>query len=252
MSERALTGRTALVTGGARGIGRACCHRLAQSGANVAINYRSSKVQAHETVELVQAAGVKAHAIRADVSSPEQVKVMVAEVTDALGPIDVLVNNAAIFKYGPYTETTLEHWQQTLDVNLTGTYLVTWAVLEGMIQRNFGRIVNISSIAALRPRPMSIAYSVSKAGMIAMTKSLAEAVASHNVRVNAVAPGLIETEILDGVDRSILEQVIQDTPISRIGEPREVANTVFYLLSEESSFTTGQTLIVSGGRVMLP
>jgi len=252
MNERDLTGRVALVTGGSRGIGRACCELLAKSGADVAINYQRSEQAAREVGELVAACGGNYHLCQANVSSPEEVQAMVAGVEQALGPIDLLVNNAGIFDYVSHEETTLELWQRTLDVNLTGAYLVTWSVKPGMIQRQFGRIVNISSIAGLRPRPMSIAYSVSKAGLISFTKCVAEALAPHNVRVNAVSPGLIRTEILDGVEQETLDQLVDSTPLGRIGEPDDIAQLVLFLLSERSRFMTGQTLVASGGRVTLP
>lgn len=246
------TNRTALVTGGSRGIGRACCLRLAKAGARVAVNCRSDQAAAEETARLVEAAGARAFIIRADISVPAEVDRMVAEVTAALGPIDLLVNNAGVFDYVPHTATTPEIWKRSLDVNLTGTYLVTWAVKDGMVERGYGRIVNITSISAVQPRPMSIAYSASKAGVVAFTKSVAAALAPHHVRVNAVAPGLIETEILDGVDQQALNRIIEATPMKRIGTPDEVAALVLFLLSDDSSFTTGQTVDASGGRAMLP
>ncbi len=252
MNDRPLAGRTALVTGGAKGIGRACCLRLAQAGADVAVNYLASEQAARETAELIREAGARAHLVRADVRSAEQVDAMVQEVRDALGPVDLLVNNAGVFHFLSHEQTTLDVWQQTLDVNLTGSYLVTWAVKQSMIERKFGRIVNIASIAALRARPMSIAYAASKAGMIGLTKSVAEALASHNIRVNAIAPGLIDTEIISGVKQTQLDAIIQATPLGRIGHSDEVADAVLFLLSEQSSFMTGQTLVVCGGRVMLP
>jgi len=252
MSDLPLSGRTALVTGGAKGIGRACCVRLAQAGANVAIHYLTSEEQAHETAEHVRQAGVKAHLIRADVASPEQVTAMVGEVTDVLGPVDLLVNNAGVFHFLPHEETSLEIWRMTLDVNLTGAYLVTWEVKPSMIERGFGRIVNIASIAGLRPRPMSIAYAASKAGLIGLTKSLAEALAPHNIRVNAIAPGLIDTEILADVSQERIDAIVQTTPLGRIGESADIADAALFLLSEQSSFVTGQTLVVCGGRVMSP
>lgn len=147
MNDRPLTGRTALVTGGAKGIGRACCLRLAEAGADIAVNYLTSEQEAGETAELVRRTGSRSLRIRADVSSPEQVTAMVQEVTAALGPVDLLVNNAGVFHFVTLDKTTIDVWRQTLDVNLTGAYLVTWAVKQGMIERGFGRIVNIASIA---------------------------------------------------------------------------------------------------------
>ncbi len=252
MASSDLEGRTALVTGGAKGIGRACCKLLAQAGVQVAINYRSSQKQAEETAQLVEAAGSVAHTIRADVSLPEQVKSMVVQVQEALGPIDLLVNNAAVFDMASHEETTLKVWRQTLDINLTGTYLVTWAVKDSMIKRRWGRIVNISSIAALRARPMAIAYSVSKAGIIALTKSLSTALAPYDIRINAVAPGLIDTDMAADMGQETMNRLISNTSISRLGTPGEIANVVLFLLGEQSSFITGQTIVSSGGRVHLP
>ena len=252
MSERFFERRTALVTGGSRGIGRACCERIARAGANVAVNYRSRTDDAQETARLVEAAGGSACTVQGNVADASDVERMVSEVRDQLGPIDLLVNNAGIFEYGSHAETTLEHWQRTLDVNLTGTFLVTWAVKDSMIARGYGRIVNLTSVAGLRARPQSIAYAASKAGVIGFTKSTAEALAPHNIRINAVAPGLIDTEILEGVSAAALERIVQATPVPRMGTPEEIAALVVFLLSDESSFMVGQTLVASGGRVMLP
>ncbi len=250
--ERELAGRTALVTGGAKGIGAACCRLLAAAGAQVAVNYRSSGDAAERLVAELLSEGAAAVACRADVTSDDAVQQMVATVESQLGPIDLLVNNAGIFDFVTHEETTPEQWQRTLDINLTGCYRVTWTVKQGMIERGFGRIVNMSSISALRARPRSIAYAVSKAGMTALTKSLAEAVAAHNIRVNAVAPGLIDTEIIKDVDQSIVDSIVANTPLGRLGQPDDIAEVVLFLLSERSRFMTGQTIVASGGRVMLP
>ncbi|MEE3369076.1 MAG: 3-oxoacyl-ACP reductase family protein [Planctomycetota bacterium] len=247
-----LEGRTALVTGGARGIGRAVCQRLGDAGANVVINYVSNQAAAEEAAQQVEAAGARAYLAQADVSCEQQVQEMVSQVRERFGPVDLLVNNAGVFDYVSHEETTVALWKRTLDVNLTGAFLVSWAVKREMIERRFGRIVNISSIGGLRARQMSIAYAASKAGLIGFTKSMAEAVARFNVRVNAVAPGLISTEILDGVAEEQLQDLITATPIQRIGEPAEIAELVVFLLSDRASFTTGQTVVASGGRVLLP
>ena len=158
--------RVALVTGGSRGIGRACCIKLAEAGARVAVNYRSNQPAAEATVEAIRAQGGEALAIQADVAVADDVTRMIAQVEGQLGPVDLLVNNAGIFEVGQHTEETLEIWQRTLDCNLTGTFHVTWAVKDGMIERGYGRIVNIASVAALAARPQCIAYSVSKAGVV--------------------------------------------------------------------------------------
>jgi 3-oxoacyl-[acyl-carrier protein] reductase len=252
MSEADFQDRTVLVTGGSRGIGRACCERLARAGASVAVNYRSNEAAAAETTRLIEAAGAKALAVQADVIDPDSVAAMVTRVSDELGPVDMLVNNAGIFEYVTPETTTLDHWRRTIDVNLTGTYIVTWAVKDQMIERGFGRIVNMSSISALRARPYGIAYAASKAGVIAFTKSASEALIPHNIRMNAVAPGLIETEIIDDVDRATLDRIVGETPMKRIGQADEIADVVHFLLSEASRFMMGQVLVASGGRVMLP
>ena len=253
MSDSSLAGRTALVTGGARGIGRGICLRLAQEGVKVAFNYRSNEASARETARMISEAGSTAYALQADVASREQVDAMVSEVTEHLGPIDVLVNNAGIFEFVAHDEVTPELWQRTLDTNLTGVYNVIWAVKPGMIERGFGRIVNISSIGGLRGRPNSIAYSVTKAGLIMLTKSLSEAVAEHNIRVNCVAPGLIDTDMPRlAANEEVMQQLVDATPMKRLGQPADIAKVVYFLLSDESGFITGQTIVASGGRVLLP
>jgi 3-oxoacyl-[acyl-carrier protein] reductase len=252
MSENWFQGRTALVTGGARGIGRAVCETLARRGARVALNYRSSHVAAQQVVNAINTKGGEAVAFRADVADGDQVTAMVRDVSNRLGPVELLVNNAAVFHLLPPGEVPRDVWQQTLDVNLTGAFLVTWAVKDSMIARGFGRIVNVSSIGGLRSRPRSIAYSVSKAGLIALTRCCAEAWAKHNIRVNAVAPGLVETEMIAGAEPELVEKLVGETPLGRIGQPSDIASAVAFLLSDESSFITGQTLVACGGRVMLP
>jgi 3-oxoacyl-[acyl-carrier protein] reductase len=252
MTEKWFEGRTALITGGARGIGRAICELLAARGARVAINYQTSRDAAEAIVTRIKSSGAEAIAVRADVADGEQVMAMVRAVTEQLGPVDLLVNNAAVFHLLAAGELTSEVWHETLAVNLTGAYQVTWAVKDSMIARRFGRIVNLSSISALRARPRSMAYAVSKAGVVALTKCCAEAWAGHNIRVNAIAPGLIETDMIAGAEPHLLDKLIAETPMGRIGQPEEVASAVAFLLSEEAAFITGQTLVVCGGRVMLP
>lgn len=250
--DQEFAGRTALVTGGSRGIGRACVLALAAAGARVAINYRSHQAAAEKTLAEVRSRGGTAELVQADVSQAEQVDRMVEEVSERFGPVDLLVNNAGVFDHVSHEDTTLEIWQRALEINLTSAYLVTWAVKGGMIEREWGRIVNVASIAGLRARPSCIAYSVSKAGLIAFTRSLAQAIAADGVRVNAVAPGLTETDILADVDQSKLDALIEATPMRRIGQPEEMAEVVTFLLSDRSSFMTGQTVAASGGRVLLP
>jgi 3-oxoacyl-[acyl-carrier protein] reductase len=244
--------RVALVTGGSRGIGRATALRLASDGADVAISYVSRLKEADEVVAAVGQLGRRAICAPCDVSKPADVEQLVAQTRQKLGPIDLVVHCGAISNICDHTQLTYERWRETIEVNLNGTYLVVFAVKDEMIARRFGRIVVVSSLAAMRPRPMQIHYASAKAGMIAFTHCCAEAFAPHNVRFNCVAPGLIETEMLHVLPQERITSVVAQTPISRVGQPEEVAAAIRFLLSEESSFMTGQTLAVCGGRLMLP
>jgi 3-oxoacyl-[acyl-carrier protein] reductase len=254
-SEVALTGlagRVALVTGGSRGIGAAIVRRLAQAGARVAVNYRARRDAAEALVAEIHSAGGEALAVGGDVADDGAVVRMVGEVEAALGPVELLVNSAGVFDYLTFDQVTPAIWRRTLDVNLTGTYLMSWAVKDRMLSAGFGRIVNLSSISALQPRPLSIAYAASKAGLAGLTKGCAAAWAARGIRVNAIAPGLIETEILEGVSEPQKQALIAATPMQRIGQPSEIADLTVYLLSDQASFVTGQTIVACGGRCMVP
>lgn len=242
-------GRTALVTGGARGIGRAISRMLAGHGAQVAINYERNEAAAREALRLVESCGGQAILVQADVADPADVNRMLADVRERLGPIELLVNNAGISKTRRHGELTFADWKRTLEVNLDGVFLVTWGVKDEMIARRFGRIVNISSLAGLVKKPEMIDYATSKAAVIAFTRSSAEAFAPYNVRVNCVAPGLIDTEMARAADPDLVAHLISITPLGRIGQVDEMAAVVRFLLSEDSSFVTGQTIAACGGRV---
>jgi 3-oxoacyl-[acyl-carrier protein] reductase len=241
-----------LVTGGSRGIGRAAALRLASEGADVAISYCSRVEAAEQTSQEIQALGRRCIHVQCDVAQPEQVDRMVQQTREQLGPIDLLAHCGAISTVTDHRGLTFELWRETIDVNLHGAFLVTYAVKDEMIERGFGRIVHISSIAALAPRKLQIHYSAAKAGVIAMTRCCAEAFAEHNVRVNCIAPGLIDTEMAYTLSPEKHAEIIAGTPMHRLGTADEIANVIRFLLSEESSFMTGQTIVASGGRVMLP
>ena len=251
MSERALTGRTALVTGGARGIGRACCQRLAQAGANVAINYRSSEVQAHETVELVQAAGVKAHAIRADVSSPEQVEVMVAEVTNALGPIDVLVNNAARDTRHRLDEWSVAQWDESIATNLRPHFFTAQAVAPDMRALGGGAIINLSSNSYLLGLSGYPTYVTAKAGIMGLTKALARELGPDSIRVNCLIPGWVMTERQKElwVNDADLQECLDQQCLKEAIPVDDMIGPCLFLASNASRMMTGQELIVDGGRL---
>jgi 3-oxoacyl-[acyl-carrier protein] reductase len=251
MSTKEHADRTVLVTGGSRGIGRAVCLALAREGARVAINYRNDESAAETTRALITEADGQAATFRADVSDPRAVTDMVGEVERSLGPVDLLVTSAGMARMLHHSEMQFDTWRKTMDVNVDGTYLPVMAVKDGMLDRGFGRIVCISSIAGLRPRGKLIAYSVSKAAVIAFARSCAEAF-GPDIRVNCVAPGLIETDMGKSMGAEVIQRLRDEAFLKRTGKPEEIADTVLFLLSERSSFITGQTFVADGGRVTLP
>ena len=244
--------RVALVTGGSRGIGRATALQLAREGADVAISYASRPEPADETLARIRDLGRRALAVPCNVARQEQIDELVGQTRDTLGPIDLLVHCGAISNTCNHDELTFERWSEMIDVNLHGAFRTVFAVKDEMIRRKFGRIVMLSSVAALRPRARQIHYSAAKAGVIALTRCLAEALAPHNVRINGIAPGLIETEMAKVLTPEQTNTVIQQTPMGRLGTPEEVAEVACFLLSERSRFMVGQTVSVCGGRIMLP
>ncbi len=246
------TGRVALVTGGSRGIGRAVALQLAREGADVAISYASRPGPAAETLRQIEACGRRGLALPCNVAQAEQVDDLVTQTRAKLGPIDLLVHCGAISNTCNHDELTFGRWQEMINVNLHGAFHVLYAVKEEMIRRRFGRIVMLASVAALRPRARQIHSSASKAGVIALTRCLAEALAPHNVRINGIAPGLIDTEMAKVLTPAQTQTVVDQTPLGRLGTPEEIAEVACFLLSERSRFMVGQTVSVCGGRIMLP
>jgi 3-oxoacyl-[acyl-carrier protein] reductase len=245
-------GKTALITGGTRGLGKAVALRLSAEGARVALVYHTRAAEAEQTLEEIRSAGGSAVAVSGDVSSPEDVNRCVADARQAWGPIDILVHSAGVAFPMPASEVTWEIWKKTMNINLDGTFNMIYAVKDEMIERKFGRIVTIASIAGLRPRAYQVPYSTSKAAVIALTRSCAEAWAGHNIRINCISPGLFDTEMAGTLSDEVIEKMVEATPMQRMGRPEEIAALARFLVSEESSFMTGQTLVASGGRVMLP
>ena len=248
MSDDLFSDRTALVTGGARGIGRSICYMLADHGARVAVNFERNEQAARETLSMIEGLGTEAMIVQADVANETQVARMTAEVRDRMGPIDLLVNNAGIAGSTPHDELTFSAWKRMFDVNVDGPFLTTWAVKDEMIAREYGRIVNISSLAGLRIKSRMISYATTKSALISFTRHCAEAFAAYNIRVNCVAPGLTNTELARSANPDLVDHLISITPMGRIGEPEEIASVVKFLLSDDSSFVTGQTLPACGGR----
>ena len=252
MNEKEFKGKVALITGASRGIGRAIAIELAKNGANIVINYNSNLKAAKETQKLVNKTGVKSEIIKADVSKEKSIKSLIKQTEKTLGSIDLLITNAgiALLSKNPL-ELDYNIWKKTMATNVDGTLLPIKEVVPGMIKRKYGRIVCLSSIAGLGMRPHMITYGTSKASVIALVRNLAGAIAPY-VRINSVAPGLIETDMIESLDKKTRKTMIETTPLKRIGKPQDIANSVCYLLSDRSDFTTGQTIVTDGGRVPLP
>lgn len=243
-----ITGKIAIVTGAGQGIGKAISLRLAHAGADVAIldlNLQSAETVAKE----IETIGRQAIPIQVDVSKSENVNDAVGTILTEFGRIDILVNNAGIAgRTLPLTDLEESDWDEVIGVNLSGVFLCCKAVIGTMIAQDYGRIVNIASIAGKEGNPTMIPYSVSKAGVICLTKALAKEVTDYNIRVNAVSPAVIETPIMDGMAQSTIDYMVSKIPLGRIGKPMEVAAVVNFLASDEASFVTGQCYDVSGGR----
>jgi 3-oxoacyl-[acyl-carrier protein] reductase len=243
-----LATRVAVVTGGSRGIGRAIARDLAAAGARVAICYRQREAEA---AALVAELGgpPRAIALRCDVSNHGEVDAFMAAVTSQLGPIDILVNNAGISRDGVLMFMDDARWNEVLATNLGGPFLCTRAVVRGMMVRRWGRIVNVASASADAALPGQANYAASKAGLGGLTRALARELAPHGVLVNAVAPGLIETEMIDGIKPAVRERLLQGIALQRLGQPEEVARVVTFLASDAASYITGQVIAIDGGLV---
>ncbi len=243
--------RVSLVTGASRGIGRATAIRLAEDGYDVVVNYLRQGDAARDVVNRVEQAGRRSLAIRADVASRDEVRRMVDEAAEALGPISVLVNNAGIYERVTVDQMEPDRWERTLSVNLSGAFHTIQAVLPAMRQEAWGRIVNVSSQLAVRGTDHGADYAASKAGLLGLTKAVALEVAREGITVNAVAPGTIETDIIRNYSKEDREIRNRRIPVGRIGLPKEVASMVSYLASEEARYITGATLHVNGGYLIV-
>lgn len=244
-----LTGKTAIVTGGSRGIGRAICIELARHGASVVFSYAGNAAAADETVKLVEAEGVAARSVKGDVTSADSAKELV-EAARELGGVDILVNNAGITRDKLAARMSEEDFDAVIATNLKGAFLMTKAVLRPMMRAKSGSIVNMASVVGIMGNAGQANYAASKAGLIGMTKSVAREVAAAGIRVNAVAPGYIETDMTAAMPEAAQQAMCSMIPAARAGKPEDVARAVVFLVSDDAAYITGQVLAVDGGMAM--
>jgi 3-oxoacyl-[acyl-carrier protein] reductase len=245
-----LNGKTALVTGGYRGIGKAIALKLASLGANVVINDIGDVDSAADTVNEIKGFGVEVEAMQANVAVEEEVNGMIAKVIEKFGHIDILVNNAGITRDGLLMKMKESDWQSVLDVNLKGVFLCTKAVVRPMMLQKSGSIVNITSVVGITGNAGQSNYSASKAGVIGFTKSIAKEIGSKGVRVNAVAPGFINTKMTEALPEEVKKAYMANIPLKKYGEPEDIAEVVAFLCEDRSRYMTGQILKVDGGMAL--
>ena len=240
----------ALITGASRGIGRAIALRLARDGYTVALNYLANEKAAENTAQILQALGADGMLCQADVADERAVRAMVRAVEERFGHIDLLVNNAGVAEQRLFTDLTGEQWRRMLDVHVNGAFYTCSAVLPAMIRRKAGCIVNIASMWGQTGASCEVHYSTAKAALIGMTKALAKEVGPSGIRVNAVAPGVVDTDMMAGFSAQEKAALAEDTPLCRLGKPEEVAAAVSFLASSDAAFITGQVLAPNGGMVI--
>ncbi|MDU5081951.1 3-oxoacyl-[acyl-carrier-protein] reductase [uncultured Tissierella sp.] len=245
-----LNNKVALITGGSRGIGKEIALELAKNGVNIAITYVNNLEKAKGVLDDIKSYGVKAVAIKANVSVEEDVLRMIKTIEEELGTIDILVNNAGVTKDNLIIRMKEEDWDEVMDVNLKGTFLCTKAVSRIMMKKKYGKIINITSVVGIIGNAGQGNYSASKAGVIGFTKSMARELASRGIRVNAIAPGFIETDMTDVLKDEIKEAMLKSIPLNSFGNPKDIANLVVFLASERSDYIIGQVINVDGGMIM--
>lgn len=245
-----LQGKTAIVTGGSRGIGRAICLELARLGANIVFSFAGNKAAADETVSEIEAVSAQVRAVQGDVTSADSAKELVSVAKDAFGGVDILVNNAGINRDKLAARMSEEDFDAVIATNLKGAFLMTKAVLRPMMRAKGGAIVNMASVVGIMGNAGQANYAASKAGLIGMTKSIAREVASIGIRVNAVAPGYIQTDMTAAMPEAAQQAMCSAIPAARPGKPEDVAHAVAFLVSDEAAYITGHVLPVDGGMAM--
>ena len=247
MAKSDIEGKTALVTGASKGIGKAIALRLAEMGVKVAINYNTSAQAAEEVAKAIEAKGAESFAVHADVSDREQAVAMVNQVIKVWGQVDILVNNAGIINDGLLVRMSDEDWDKVIATNLNGTFYCTRAVIRGMMRQRWGRIINIGSVVGLRGNIGQANYTASKAGMVGFTYAMAKEVASRSITVNTVAPGYISTDTVEVLTQEQKDRIMTWIPQGHFGEPDDIAHLVVFLAGEKASYITGQVICVDGG-----
>ncbi|MBI5157411.1 MAG: 3-oxoacyl-[acyl-carrier-protein] reductase [Acidimicrobiia bacterium] len=242
-----MAGRVALVTGGSRGIGRAIAERLAADGCRVAVNYHTRRDAADEVVAGIRSRGGEAIAVGGDVGDVEAVAAMFAAIETALGPVEILVNNAGITADDLLLRMKPEAWEAVIRTNLDSAYLCTRAAVRGMLKAKWGRVISITSVAGISGNPGQANYAAAKAGLIGLTKSVAKEVGSRGITVNAVAPGFVATDMTEALGDSVREAALPAIALGRFGTPPEIAAAVGYLASDDAAYVTGHVLVVDGG-----
>lgn len=250
MMFASLTGKTALVTGASRGIGRAIALALAEAGADVAVNYAGSEAAAVETAKAIEAMGRRALILQANVGKADQFDSMVKQVVDTFGSIDILVNNAGITRDNLLMRMKEEEFDEVIETNLKGVFNGIKAVTRPMMKQRSGRIINISSIVGAVGNPGQANYVAAKAGVIGLTKSAAKELATRGITVNCVAPGFIETDMTDKLSEETRAKLLEGIPLVRLGSPEDIAHAVRFLASDAAAYMTGQTVHVDGGMYM--
>ncbi|WP_066318446.1 3-oxoacyl-[acyl-carrier-protein] reductase [Bacillus sp. FJAT-29814] len=245
-----LEGKAALVTGASRGIGREIALELARQGANVAVNFAGSEAKANEVVDEIKALGRDAFTVKCDVANPDEVTDMVKTAVDRFGRLDIVVNNAGITRDNLLMRMKEQEWDDVINTNLKGVFLVTKAVTRQLMKQRSGRIINITSVVGVSGNPGQANYVAAKAGVIGLTKTTAKELASRNITVNAIAPGFITTDMTDQLPEDVKAEMLKQIPLARLGEPKDIAKMTAFLASDDASYITGQTLHINGGMVM--
>ena len=247
MTKKSLKGKTVIISGASRGIGRAVAIELAREGADISFNFRSSEAEAKQLEKEIQGLGVKAKGVQVDIQDYDSVKSWVDDTVSSFGGIDIVVNNAGITKDGALALMSPNSWKEVINTNLDGTFNLTKAVILIFMKQKSGNVINITSVSGMMGMARQTNYAASKAGIIGFSKSLAKEVAAYNIRVNSVAPGFIETDMVKELSEAYMEQMLKQVPLGRMGKVEEVASTVKFLASDDSKYITGQTIVIDGG-----